>query len=244
MMMLHDHPDNASPSSMTGGPLLSDVIEWDVPNWSVALRYWRTHTRQCLPNARALEIGARHGGLSLWSAMNGMHVLCTDIEGPSSEAVEKHRRYGVGERVTYAPLDAMAIPYTNQFDVVMFKSVLGGIGRLDHKEHQQSAILGMYRSLRDGGELWFAENLRASPCHQYLRKRYVDWGERWRYVSIPEMKEFLSVFSSVQYTTVGFLGTFGRSARQRTVLGTLDRLGADRLVAESWRYILIGIANK
>jgi hypothetical protein len=48
----------------------------------------------------------------------------------------------------------------------------------------------------------------------------------------------------VKYTTVGFLGSFGRTARQRSLLGEIDNIICDIIVPESWRYIIIGIAKK
>lgn len=75
--------------------MLDDVIEWDVPNWAVALEYWREHTKSTFPNppspVKAMEIGRRHGGLSPWAALNGMEVFCSDHEGPSHQAREKHK---------------------------------------------------------------------------------------------------------------------------------------------------------
>lgn len=223
---------------------LADIIEWDIANWSVALDYWPKHTLRNSPPVNALEIGSRHGGISLWAALNGMQVVCTDLEGPSNSAVEKHKRYNVPDRITYRALDALSIPYWEEFDVVLFKSVLGGVGRLNHRDSQAKAIGEIHKSLRNGGELWFAENLMASPLHRFARKRYVKWGSTWRYVTIGEMKEYLSAFSHFEYTTVGFLGAFGRTPLQRRVLGRIDRVIADRLVPESWRYIIIGVASK
>ncbi len=54
----------------------------------------------------------------------------------------------------------------------------------------------------------------------------------------------MSVFSTVKYTTVGLVGAFGRNQWQRGVLGRVDKLGFDRLVPKSWRYVMIGIARK
>ncbi len=150
----------------------------------------------------------------------------------------------MSDRITYKALNALSIPYRDQFDVVMFKSVLGGIGRQDDAESQARAIVEIHKSLKKGGELWFAENLVASPLHQFARRRYVKWGHTWRYVAIREMTEYLSVFSRVEYTTLGFLGAFGRTPAQRQVLGRMDRILADRLVPESWHYIMMGIAAK
>ena len=223
---------------------LHDIIEWDIPNWSVALEYWKKHTAQDLATSSAMEIGSMHGGLSLWAAMNGMNVLCTDLEGPSSKAIEKHAKYGLSHLIKYDALNALSIPYSAQFNVVLFKSVLGGIGRLNNRDNQEKAIREMHKSLKNGGEIWFAENLVASPMHALLRRRYVEWGKNWRYVTIEEMEHFFALFSDFRYTTVGFLGALGRSPLQRTILGKLDRAIADKLVPDSWRYIIIGIAKK
>jgi SAM-dependent methyltransferase len=223
---------------------LNDIIEWDVVNWSTALEYWKKNSNQDIALVKALEIGSGYGGLSLWAALNGMKVLCTDIEGPSNEALEKHKKYNVTHLINYETLNALSIPYREEFDVVLFKSVLGGIGRFNNKADQIKAIYEIHKSLKNGGELWFAENLVASPIHQILRRKYIAWGSQWRYVSIQEMKEYLSIFSEAKYTTVGFLGTFGRSESQRAILGKIDRIIADKLVPESWRYIVIGVARK
>jgi SAM-dependent methyltransferase len=224
-------------------PTLNDIIEWDVQNWSVALRYWRQHSLLNPASTRALEIGSGHGGLSLWAALNGMEVLCTNLNEPSKEVRDKHQRYGVSNRISYKPLNALDIPHCEEFDVVLFKSVLGAVGALDNKENQGKAIREIYKSLKKGGELWFAENLMASPMHRFLRRKYVQWGKAWRYVTVQEMSEFLSPFSAVECTTLGFLGVLGRTSLQKSFLGRIDRV-VDRLVPAAWHYIMIGVAAK
>jgi SAM-dependent methyltransferase len=220
---------------------LSDFIEWDVPNWSAALEFWQTHSAQDLSRSTVLEIGCGGGGLSLWLALQGARVTCSDIHGPQEMAVKKHKARGVSQRINYEALNATDIPYTEKFDVIVFKSMLGGIAA---KESQAKAIREMHRALKKGGELFFAENLTASPAHQFLRRRFVKWGRVWRYVSIAEMQEFLSPFSSVSTRTLGFAGTFGRSEKQRNALGIFDRLVLNRLTPSRWRYILLGVAKK
>ncbi len=107
---------------------IEEIIEWDTPNWSTALNYWTNHTQQNITSSQALEIGSANGGVSLWAALQGMNVLCTDLNGASDKAIQKHHRYGVADQIKYAAVDAMNIPYQEKFDVVLFKSVLGGIG--------------------------------------------------------------------------------------------------------------------
>lgn len=223
---------------------LAAFVEWDVRNWSVALECWTKSSSQALGSSTALELGARHGGLSLWLALQGAQVVCSDVGGPSERAVQTHRAAGVAELVRYEAIDATDIPYTDRFDIVLFKSVLGAVGVRAGRSGQAKAIAEMHKALKPGGELFFAENLVASPLHRYLRKRFVKWGDRWRYVSIGEMLQFLAPFRQVSYQTVGVTGAFGRSPRQRNLLGAVDRVLLERLVPEQWRYIIVGVARK
>jgi SAM-dependent methyltransferase len=224
--------------------MLEDVFEWDVVNWSVALPYWRSHTSLRSMDVDALEVGSRHGGLSLWLAHEGARVMCTDLDGPTQEAHLKHQRYNVAQRVQYAPLDATSISLKSQFDIVTFKSVLGGVGWEGRKDRQVLAMSEMYEALRPGGELWFAENVVASPLHRIMRRNFVKWGRQWRYPTVAEMLEFMSMYSAIEFQCYGFLGTFGRTRSQQSFLGRLDRLAIDKLVPSGWRYIMIGVAKK
>jgi SAM-dependent methyltransferase len=219
----------------------SRFIEWDVRNWSSVLTFWAKHSTVDISTCNALEIGARNGGLSFWLASQGARVTATDITERPSDVLNDSK----GDlNIHYQRMDATSIPYRSEFDVVLFKSVLGGIGIAGGKDLQQQAVTEMHKALRPGGELFFAENLVASPLHHYCRQKFVAWGASWRYVSISEMKQFLAGFSKVQYTTVGFLGAFGRNERQRQLLGVADQVMFNRTVPESWKYIIVGIAKK
>jgi len=140
---------------------LQDIIEWDVINWSPALNFWEQKTKHDLSSSYAMELGSRHGGLSLWLALKGSTVKCTDLNGPTKMAIEKHINYGVSSLVEYEALDAMQIPFRDKFDLIMFKSIMGGIGWDNHPNNQCQAIKGIYDALKPGGELLFVENLVA-----------------------------------------------------------------------------------
>lgn len=228
---------------MLSKTLLQDIVEWDVRNWAVALDYWRTHSRQNLRGSSALEIGSRNGGLSLWMALEGARVVCSDILGPTETAIRKHTGNGVSSRIEYECIDATDIPYVERFDIVLFKSVLGGIGSSD-KGAQAKAIREIHKALKKGGELFFAENLTGSPVHRFFRHKCVTWGKTWRYISIDDMQEFLIPFEKVTYGTFGFVGAFGRDDRQRNALGYIDKVLLNRLLPSNWKYIIAGVARK
>ena len=229
----------------TATPVRADeTVEWDVRNWAVALDYWRLHSSHDLSACLTLEIGSNRGGLSLWMARQGSRVICSDLNGPTREAEQLHREHQVSGLIEYEAIDATNIPYEGHFDIIFFKSVLGGVGVNDKKDRQVLAINQMHKALKEGGELFFAENLVGSPLHRLFRKRFVKWGIEWRYVSLQEMGEFLSPFSKVTYRTIGFLGAFGRNERQREVLSWFDKYLIDPFVPSSWRYIVAGVATK
>ncbi len=155
-----------------------------------------------------------------------------------------HAAYGVADRITYEAIDATAIPYEDYFDAVAFKSLLGGVAWDGNASRQAEAVRAMHRALKPGGVLLFAENLRASPLHQAARRRFVKWNSIWRYVSISEMLEYLSPFSSVEYATTGFTGLFGRSAALARAFGTIDGMLFDKIAPPDWRYVMFGVARK
>ncbi len=223
--------------------LLSDIIHWDVKNWSQAVKFWDrqidwTQVHTCL------ELGGREGGLALWMALKGKSVVCSDLADVERTAKEYHRKYQLDSAIQYQDIDATQIPYENQFDIIAFKSVLGGIGRNDNKRAQQAAIDQIHKALKPGGKLLFAENLTASGFHKFIRRKFVRWGESWRYVTLSEMAEFLKAFSNVEIRTTGVLGAFGRTERQRHLFAGIDQAVLNRVTPARWKYIVYGIAQK
>ncbi|OCQ54644.1 hypothetical protein Ppb6_00141 [Photorhabdus australis subsp. thailandensis] len=223
---------------------LNDIIEWDINGWSKCLFFWLSKGKINLENARVLEIGSHNGGLSLWAALNGANVICSDLGGPNKKAYQKHKDYNLSDSITYKNINALDIPYENELDIVLSKSVIGGIGRNNNIENQEIAISEIYKSLKKGGEYWFAENLLASPIHKILRSKFIQWGDEWRYVTIDDMNDFLNQFSSVEYITTGFISCFGRTEKQRKILSFFDRFLFSKIVPKKWNYIIIGVAKK
>ena len=105
--------------------LRKDIIEWDVRNWGTVIDFIKENHMD-FKGKRVLELGARNGGLGLYYALKGAKVVCSDLEGPTKDAHELHKRYGVSNSVEYEAIDATDIPdkYKGKFDYITFKSVI------------------------------------------------------------------------------------------------------------------------
>lgn len=228
---------------MSAEPSLADILSWDVRSWSTAVTYWDEHVDWQRVHT-CLEVGAGDGGLSLWLSRKGKQVTCSDLSGVEARARPHHEAHGLAKQITYRDLDATNLGFEDTFDLVVFKSILGGIGRHGGAAAQRRAIAEMYKALRPGGVLLFAENLVGSPIHTFLRRRFVRWGATWRYVTTTELAQFLQSFSGVELLTTGVMAALGRSERQRELLARIDRAGLNTVVPARWRYIAYGIARK
>jgi len=190
--------------------VIADIIEWDVESWKKALHFWDENVEWGKVHT-ALELGGRRGGLSLWLAQKGIHCLCSDLENTEETAKPLHQKYGVESLVNYKDINALDIPYENHFDLLGFKSIIGGVGRDNNTQNQRKAFEQIHRALKPGGVLVFAENLAASQMHKTLRKKFVKWGDSWRYLSLKELSDYLSIFSSAELQSTGVMASFGRN---------------------------------
>jgi hypothetical protein len=229
----------------TPGDLLSDIFGWDVVTWSSSLEHWQRHATVDLTRSTALEIGAgQSGGVSLWLALQGCEVVCSTLGDVPASVRALHRRYGVAHRVRYTNLDVLELSEQNAYDVIAFKSVLGGIGAGGRADLQARAIERLHAALKPGGNLLFAENLAATRVHAAWRRRFGAGKDGWRYLTVREMEELLRPFAAVHFRTAGFLGAWGSSEMQVRASGALDAFLCRWMVPASWQYVLMGTAIK
>lgn len=221
-----------------------DVVEWDVSNWTRALLFWEKEIRST-PNEKSLglEIGSRKGGISLYFAKNGYQMITTDIQSPEPTASPLHRKYKVTDRISYGAMAGGTIPDKDHFDLITFKSVLGAICSNENIGNLKPTIQNMYDALKPGGLLVFAENIYATPVHNFMRKHFVKWGDRWNYLKLKDIIGSLDQFSEIRYTTVGFLACFGRNERQKRTLARLDQI-IEPFIPKKSRYIVAVVAVK
>lgn len=216
--------------------MLRDIVAWDIVNWSKAIKHWQNTAPVLNKDYECLELGSSKGGMSLWLALNGNKVLCTDLNGPEEAAYQIHEKYNCSSKITYASMDATNIPHENKYDVVIFKSIIGGI-----PQDKAKTLTEIHKALKPGGKLLFAENLEATGLHKILRKNFGTKG--WDYLKMDEIDKVFSAYSKVTYTTAGFFGCMGRNEWQRNFLGNVDTM-LNWIIPNRSKYILIGVAEK
>ncbi len=223
--------------------LVADIIQWDVASWSVCLDFWEEHVNWDKVHL-ALELGCKKGGLSLWLARKGISVICTDVTNAEKSSEELHLKYSCKQKIQYENIDGTDIPFNEYFDLIIFKSIVGGVGMNNNIQAQMKLFHQIYKALKPGGMILFAENLVSTPVHQWLRKIFVLWGKGWRYVNLKEMDSFLQEFECIQMKTTGVIASMGRDETQRRILSWLDRGFLNFITPRSWKYIVYGVAQK
>lgn len=204
--------------------LLEDILQWDIGTWKVALKLWEKHLPSELKNKKALELGSAHGGPSLWLALKGAHVTCSDIYTPGPEARALHDKYAVTSRICYAAIDAQQLPFSDQsLDIICCKSVLGGISKYSLGDPKPQIMTEIHRVLKPGGWFLSADNLYASPLHAHLRQHFISWSKGWEYFNPKELLTLLSAFDTVHYTTAGISALLGRNENQRQSLSKCEQ---------------------
>lgn len=198
---------------------------------------------------RALEIGtANNGGLALWLAQRGYRVDCLNLSNSYAKVQEVHQRYQVESRVSYQVGNALDLTDSEQFDIIAFKSVLGGIAGRHSSDHEAMSVLRplflkIKAALKPGGVLIFADNLAGSPLHRLTRRCFVNWSQGWHYLPLDRMPELLSELGEFGLHSGGMTGCMGRREWQRSLLASLDQKVLERVIPSSWHYFCYGWAR-
>jgi len=222
---------------------MEDIVGWDVGTWSRAVRFWDAQLGRDGESLDCLEMGAGPGGPSLWLASRGHRVVCSNLMNTGAMARPLHERRGVTSLIAYEDIDAASIPYTSRFDVIVFKSVLGGIG--SNFASSKQAIDGMRAALKPGGRVFFAENLRGGILHRIVRalaNRHRN--AAWRFMTVGQYREMFRAFSSLSVDSTGVVAVFGLTERHRRALATIDDAVFNRVMPRSGRYMIYGVATK
>ena len=228
---------------------LHDIIEWDVPNWSQLIEYWLPLLDTLPRDSKILAIGERNGGLSLWLALMGFNVVCTDVTDISERAGWLHKKYRVANRVSYRVFDVVNEHWeAEQYDIIIAKSVIGGLkaNRSDPSTRtlqvQRQAVLNIHRLLKPGGYFLSAENLHGNMLLRIAR-RLKGRNTSWRHPSYTELESLFAPFTIVQTKTFGILPTFFSGKVQNKCIYFLNKYVLAVLPAGT-KYISFTVARK
>lgn len=231
---------------MTDAPL-ADIVGWDVRTWGRAVATWE-EALAGMPDGplEVLEVGAGPAGPSLWLALKGHRVVTSNLGETERLARPLHERYGVADRIEYRDLDLVAgLPYRAAFDVVVFKSVLGGLGSAD-PALPAIALSEIAAALRPGGVVLWAENLRGNWIHRGARALAyrIRRARTWQYLTLRRLRELLAErFDEVEVRVGGVLAVLGPNETTRDGLARADQALFDRIVPASWHYMAYGTAR-
>jgi len=228
---------------------LNDIIEWDVLNWSELIPEWSPIIDKLDNDSKILAIGERNGGLSIWLALKGFNVVCTDRTGPEPYAETLHRKYGVSDKIKYDELDIVNCKWqTAQFDLIIAKSVIGGL-KADNKDKktrtfqvQQQAVSNIYGLLKPGGYFLSAENMQGSFLLKQLRKiKKKDMG--WRHFSWKEINVLYTPFTQVNTKAFGVLPTLFSNSIANRIIFVINKYIL-QILPPSTKYISFTAARK
>ena len=222
---------------------MRDVAQWDTVGWTRAINAWKASESN---GQKALGLGEARGGLSLYFAMLGCEVICSDYQWINSDkkkaAEDLHKKYHVDDRITYQDIDATDIPFENEFDIIYFKSILGGIGRKGDSELISWIFDQIYKALKPGGKLYYVENLRGTKLLQRFRSRFsTAYKNGWTYLDEDDLARLEGEFTPIERHTFGCLACIGPTETIRRILGRIDIL-LEKIVKD--RYIISCVLQK
>ena len=212
-------------------------IRWDQSNWERALNFLESNKTQNFNKKKVLELGGKDASLSLWAASQGGNVICSDIVEFDKTIMEK----ACNAKIDFEIIDALDIPYNDYFDFIIFKSLLGGIGRWGATEKQLLVMRQIKKSLKKDGECLFIENMAGTILHQIFRNRYGAGKNDWYYPSLEEFNRMSNIFNDAKFNTYGFLGSTREITRD---IRTKFDYNFDQYLPKTWRYVYAGIYRK
>jgi len=224
--------------------IIKDIIGWDHINWGESLKFFDSNIDYNNIN-KVLELGAgeQSGGYSLFFAKKRMNVVCSTYEKISEKLIHRHNKYNFKKYISYEIIDAKNISYNEEFDIICFKSMLGGICKNDNIKYSEQVFNQIYKALKPNGYLVFSENISSTIIHKILRPKFVS--KSWYYFSTNELVKLIEErFVNVNYTTTGFLGCFGRSEIQKNIIGYVDKYFFMNFIPKKWNYIFFGVCKK
>ncbi len=223
----------------------NDIIGWDIGIWSKSLQFFDQNIDFKKIN-NALELGAssQSGGYSLYLSQKGIHTICSSHLHVNKKTKLIHGKYKSSQLIKYEKVDILNIPYSNFFDLVCFKSVLGGIKRnFEPKKILEISFKQISKCLKNDGILIFSENITSTTVHKFFRKKFTIPVYGWHYFDIEELIKICDLsFHEVQNTTNGFITCFFPDSL-REMFSFFDNYIFCKVIPSKYHYVFIAICK-
>ncbi len=244
---------SASAQEVKEGSPQTVAFDWKVASWSRLFKEMSLMIENKATDRRVLEIGANNGELSLYFSMLGCQVMCSDIN--ATYVVRARQLHGTwGQHCAYFAADMRVLPLrSGSFDLVIMKSVLGGIYSRDGRDTACGSLTEIHRVLRKGGYCILLEQLEGDPLSRWFRsKRFPT--RNWHYFRTGE-------FNTADASSLLQQGFEKVHVRCLTLLSHIleERLSSDtalvrmacaldrvleRIVADDWKHLIGVVAIK
>ena len=187
-------------------PLIEDCCGWNRRIWADAVAFAVTALPTTLEGKKILEIGAgKHSSIAPAFAAKGATVFCSYYGQPRHE-VENGRLRFVSEKyglkgIALLELDIHCL--TGHYDVIVLKSVLGGICRGDDYKRMRNVIDGLMDHLADDGVILTIDNGYVGPLIRFFRL-FGAGKNRWTYFKEDKLRVALADYH-IESQGFGFL---------------------------------------
>ena len=184
--------------------LVEDCCGWNKKTWADAMEFAISALPDDLRNKKVLEIGASDKStVAPIFAVMGASVFCSYYQKPPGFVENAHlkfilAKYGLREIPT---LEIDITEIVGRYDVIVMKSVLGGIFRNGDYNGIHETIQKLLRdNISPGGFILSLDNGYISPF-QRLRRYRGTGGNSWSYLARSQLGKALAGFD---VTTKGF----------------------------------------
>ncbi len=184
-------------------PLIEDCCGWNRRTWADAVAFAVSALPKDLSGKKVLEIGAgKYSCLAPAFAALGAEVSCS-YYGQSRQAIANGRLREVSKKYGITGIDLLELDihdFTGVYDVIVLKSVLGGICRGGDGEKMRAVIRGLMEHLSDDGVILTFDNGHVGPFAK-LNTVFGAGKNRWTYFRQEDLRDALADYD---HETRGF----------------------------------------
>ncbi|HYG86189.1 MAG TPA: hypothetical protein VD978_08010 [Azospirillum sp.] len=187
-------------------PLIEDCCGWNRRTWADAVAFAVSTLPKDLHNKSVLEIGAgKYSCIAPAFAAMGANVFCSYYRQPRHEIENGRLRY-ISEKYGIRNISLLEVDIhnvTGVYDIIVLKSVFGGICRGDDCGKMRTVVKGLMEHLADDGTILTMDNGYVGPFIK-LSRMFGAGKHRWTYFKQEDIQNHLADYD-IETRGFGFL---------------------------------------